>query len=590
MQNQWKAVKARPVMFSRFRLVSLLLLAACASAPETREAADSLDAVIADHWALVLEEDPVLAAQLGDDAAEGRLPDTGLDAYWRGVEVRRALLDRLRALPRPPAGSAAWVNREVLDHHLDSAIRAAGHNGHYLTITTYSAPHSALVSLAGQTTIESDADAAAYLERLRGADSYLAGAVSRLAEAVEEGWTQPCRPMEGFERTYRAHLEADLSESVFLAPFSANAPRRAEAAMIVETEILPALEAFGRFYETTYRPACRTEPGISSLPGGEAFYQDRVRTYTTTDLTAQEVHRLGLAEVARIRAEMARAAEQAGFGSLAAYQEHLRTDPAYYPKSGEARLAAAAVIAKKMDGQLVRLFGRLPRTPYDVRPIPLDRAAGTTTAYYMPPAADGSRAGSYMVNTTSPESRPLYELEALTLHEAVPGHHLQIALAMEEELPPFRRHLGITAFTEGWALYAESLGAGVGFYATPETRFGALSYEMWRACRLVVDTGIHAYGWDRDRAIAYMLENTGLSRVNIEREVDRYITWPGQALAYKVGELKIQELRARAEAELGEGFDLRRFNDAVLAEGALPLLVLEERIEQFIARERGSRP
>ena len=326
--------------------------------------------------------------------------------------------------------------------------------------------------------------------------------------------------------------------------------------------------------------------GISSLPGGGRYYQHLTRVFTTTDLTPDEVHTIGLSEVARIRRDMANVAKEAGFDTLRDFQNHLRTSPQYYPKTAEDRIAAASTIAKQMDGKLVELFGHLPRMPYTIRPIPLDIAEGTTTAYYSQPGADGSQPGIYWLNTTKLETRPLYELEALTLHEAVPGHHLQIAISQELDLPNFRRFGGFTAFTEGWGLYSERLGLEVGFYDTPETNFGRLSYEMWRACRLVVDTGIHYKGWTRQQAIDYMLENTGLSKNNITREVDRYITWPGQALAYKIGELKIRELRIKAEVALANNFDVRRFHDVVLENGAIPLSVLETKIDRFIYDER----
>lgn len=305
-------------------------------------------------------------------------------------------------------------------------------------------------------------------------------------------------------------------------------------------------------------------------------------------MTSDEVHQLGLSEVARIRGEMEQIAAEEGFSSLAAFQTYLRTDPKFYPTTAYERLAAASYIQKKMEGQLVNLFTKLPRTPYDIKEIPLDIAEKTTTAYYMPPAGDGSRSGTYYVNTTKLDTRPLYELEALSFHEAVPGHHLQIALQQELDLPMFRRFGGFTAFVEGWGLYSERLGMEVGFYETPYTNFGRLSYEMWRACRLVVDTGMHAKGWTRQEAIDFMAENSGLSMNNITTEVDRYITWPGQALAYKMGELKIRELRARAEEKLGKNFDLRLFHDEVLEAGAVPLSVLEQRIDAWIAEQMGA--
>jgi uncharacterized protein (DUF885 family) len=319
------------------------------------------------------------------------------------------------------------------------------------------------------------------------------------------------------------------------------------------------------------------------MPGGKQYYDYRVAYFTTTDASADEIHNIGLSEVARIKAEMLEVIKQAKFeGSFEEWLIYLRDTPEFYPKTAEERMQVASTISKKMDGQLPKLFGKLPRMPYGLKEIPLDIAEKTTTAYYNRPAGDGSRAGFYFVNTTLLETRPLYQLEALSLHEAVPGHHLQIALAQELDLPDFRKYGGQTVFVEGWGLYSERLGLEVGFYQTPYTNFGRLSYEMWRACRLVVDTGLHSKGWSRQQAIDYMAENSGLSMNNITSEVDRYISWPGQALAYKIGELKIRELRARAEKQLGNDFDVREFHDKILENGALPLSVLERLIDKWL--------
>ncbi|MCQ8183881.1 DUF885 domain-containing protein [Parvularcula maris] len=584
--------------------LALLLITACsdqaapraqvatnqASQPEGQQEEDSLASIMEDHWALVLEENPVLAEQLGEASGRGRLPDASLEAYAEGVEARRALLARLNELEGGNLAPEEDLNRRLLMTELEDEIESSQTGGRYLTITTYSAPHLGFVRLAERASLRRREDIDSYLARLDAMPDAMDAVIARLSEAVDEGWTQPCKAMEGHERTYRTHLVGTPEESAFYAPLTtsdrATDADRESAARLIEEGVLPAFQRFAAFYEGTYRPACRQDVGASSFPGGEDFYAYRTRSYTTTDMTPDEVHEVGLSEVARIRAEMEEVAGEAGFADLASFQQYLRTDPKFYPETAEERLAAASVIAKKMDGKLVELFTVLPRMPYDIQPIPLDVAEGTTTAYYSGPAADGTRGGTYWLNTTKLETRPLYELEALTLHEAVPGHHLQVALTQELDLPEFRRFGGFTAFTEGWGLYSERLGLETGFYDAPETDFGRLSYEMWRACRLVVDTGMHAKGWSRQEAIDYMLENTGLSENNITREVDRYITWPGQALAYKIGELKIRELRERAESELGESFDVRRFHDAVLANGALPLSILEEEIERFIEEEQ----
>ncbi|MCH7477058.1 MAG: DUF885 domain-containing protein [SAR324 cluster bacterium] len=348
--------------------------------------------------------------------------------------------------------------------------------------------------------------------------------------------------------------------------------------------VTPGYRDFLAFMRDEYVPAAPGTIGASSLPEGRAFYRHRVRRFTTLDITPAEVHQIGVSEVARIREEMEQVKSRAKFsGDLNAFIAFLRTDEQFVPKSPEALMKEVALVLKRMDGQLPTLFKTLPRAPYGIRRVPDYIAPKTTTAYYSPPPGDGSRAGFYYVNVYNLKVRPLYEVQALSLHEAVPGHHLQIALQQEMTgLPPFRRFAGITAFIEGWGLYSERLGLEAGFYQDPYSDFGRLSFEMWRACRLVVDTGLHYQGWSRQRAIDYMAENTALSLHNITTEVDRYISWPGQALAYKMGELRIRQLRRRAEERLGDRFDVRAFHDVVLGSGSVPLDVLEANVMAYI--------
>jgi prolyl oligopeptidase len=357
---------------------------------------------------------------------------------------------------------------------------------------------------------------------------------------------------------------------------------------VIATEIVPAYRGFQQFFNEVYLPAGLPEVGLWQTPGGTEHYSVRCREFTTTRLTPDEIHQIGLDEVRRIRTEMEVVVREVQFqGSFREFLDDLRTNPRFYYKDANELLLAYQGVCKTIDPQLVKLFRKLPRIPYGVEPIPEHIAPDTTTAYYRPPAADGSRAGTYFVNLYRPEVRPKYEIEALSLHESVPGHHLQISLAQElDSLPEFRRYGGYTAYVEGWALYAESLGHELGLYRDPYSRFGQLTYEMWRAVRLVVDTGIHHSHWTRDQAIEFFAENTAKTQHDIENEVDRYIAWPGQALAYKIGELRIQALRRRAEAELGEKFDLREFHDVVLREGAVPLDVLDRIVTDWILDRR----
>ena len=368
---------------------------------------------------------------------------------------------------------------------------------------------------------------------------------------------------------------------------------RNNAKTLIEESLVPAYREFSRYMNDTYLPASRDTIGASSLPNGEAYYEHRTRQFTTTQMTPDEIHRLGLNEVARIRAEMQLVIDELEFdGSFQEFLHFLRTDPQFYFDTAEELFDAYLAICKRIDPQLVRLFGKLPRTPYGLRPIPDNIAPDTTTAYYNRPAADGSRAGYYYVNLYRPEVRPKYEMEVLSVHEAVPGHHLQIALQMElPDMPNFRRYTGFTAFTEGWGLYSESLGDELGLYKDPYSYFGALTYDMWRAVRLVVDTGMHYKGWTRQQAIDFFMDNAAKTELDIINEIDRYIGWPGQALAYKIGQLKIMELKAKAQQALRDDFDIRAFHDAILGSGALPLELLETRMNHWLADQlRALRP
>ena len=353
---------------------------------------------------------------------------------------------------------------------------------------------------------------------------------------------------------------------------------------VIKSKVIPAYYKLNDFFTEEYLPASRTTYGVLDLPNGFEWYENLARYHTTTDLTPDEIHEIGLSEVERIRSEMQEVIDSLGFdGSFNDFLVFLRTDPQFYYETEDELLEAYLATSKKIDPEMVSLFKVLPRTPYGIKPIPMESAPDTTTAYYMRPAADGSRAGYYYVNLYRPDVRPKYEIEVLSVHEAVPGHHLQIALAMElEGIPNFRKYSGYTAYVEGWGLYSESLGYDIGLYSDPYSRFGALTYDMWRAVRLVVDTGMHYKGWTRQEAIDFFTANAAKTEQDIINEIDRYLVMPGQALAYKIGQLKILELKNKAKKQLGDDFDIKEFHHAVLSQGALPLAVLEENIETYL--------
>jgi uncharacterized protein (DUF885 family) len=411
---------------------------------------------------------------------------------------------------------------------------------------------------------------------------------------IRTGYLPPTCTLLDIDQQFTAQMVTEPTQSVFYQPFThlpdhfseAERKQLAEAAQkAILRSIVPAYMTLKEFVDKEYQPAARESIASTDLPDGEAFYAHRIYYYTSLHQTAQQVHQTGLAEVKRIRGEMEAVIKKTGWsGSMGGFLEFLRTDPRFYVSTPEALLEKTALVLKRMDGELPRLFKTLPRLPYGIRPVPDYAAPGETAAYYSPGLGDGTRAGVYYVNTYDLPSRPVYEIEALSLHEAVPGHHLQLALQAElADLPMFRRYSGYQSFVEGWALYSERLGLEAGFYTDPYADFGRLSYEMWRACRLVVDTGMHALGWTRQEGIDHLVENTSSTLLNIINEIDRYIAWPGQALAYKMGELKIRELRKQAETRLGERFNLREFHDVLLLQGAVPLSTLERMVDEYIA-------
>ncbi|MCL6501383.1 MAG: DUF885 domain-containing protein [Pirellulales bacterium] len=558
-------------------------------------AGEQLQALFAESWAEDLKFDPLFATHCGVHDYNHLLPNVLPEAEAAYAARNRQFLQRLAAIDRSRLAPQDQISYDVFRRLKQDALAEFELGAWRMPITNREGFHIYFPELRRQMPLATTDDYEDYLARLAAFGTYTDQHIELLRRAIADQWTLPAAVLNGFERPLEAHLVDQPEQSLFYEPFlhfppgvpePEHARLRQAARHAISTVVIPAYARFLAFMRDEYVPAARGSEGISAVPGGREFYRHRVRKFTTLDVTPEEVHQIGLDEVARIRAEMEEVLRQTSFsGDLAAFIDHLRSDKRFYARTPDELLKEVALVLKRMDGELPRLFRTLPRMPYGIRPVPDYVAPLTTTAYYSPPAGDGTRAGYYYVNTYALESRPLYEIEALSLHEAVPGHHLQIALQQElADLPAFQRFAGITAFVEGWALYAERLGLEVGFYQDPYSNFGRLSYEMWRACRLVVDTGIHYLGWSRQQAIDFMAQNTALAQHNIVAEVDRYIAWPGQALAYKMGELKIRELRARAEARLGPAFDLREFHEVILSSGALPLDVLEAKVERYLQR------
>jgi uncharacterized protein (DUF885 family) len=560
-----------------------------ALAPAARE----LHALFDEAWEIDMREDPLRASYLGDRRYESRWPDLSPSAIERRQASNRSMLTRLQRIDRAALSRQDQLSYDLFALEYQNRLRAYPFKPYLYELRLRDGVQS-LSEQAELIPFTTASDYENWIARLRTIDRYLDQNIVLLEIGIREKRTQPRVIMERVAPQFAALTQRQAETNPFYEPFmrmpeSVPAAERvrlqAEGRATIEGVVIPAYTRFEKFFRERYLPAARKNDGIWDTPEGAQFYQERVQFHTTTKLTPDEIHNIGLKEVARIRAEMDKIIREVGFkGSFADFLTFLRSDPQFYYKTSDELFRAYAVLSKQIDPELVKLFRRLPRTPYGLRPIPATSAPNTTTAYYQGPALDGSRAGYYYVNLYRPEVRPKYEMEVLTVHEAVPGHHLQIALAQEQaDLPPFRRNAEATVFVEGWALYSESLGDRIGLYKDPYSRFGQLTYDMWRAVRLVVDTGLHAKKWTRQQAIDYFKVNAAKTEADIVNEVDRYISWPGQALAYKIGQLRILELRAMAERQLGAKFDIRDFHDVVLSNGAVPVEVLEKQVKDWIA-------
>lgn len=540
------------------------------------------------------------AQQQLNETAPGELTDMSPQALEQRQQQRLQWQARLQQVNVKALSEQNQINHAILAYRLADQIDEYRFGAHLMPLTSESGFHTSLGFMVQRGSFKTLADYQHYLQKLAAVARYMQQQTDWMKQGLASGVTQPKAVLKGFEQSIISYITKNPADSVFYQPFSRKPAfisdaewqqLTAQAVQQITQTVNPAYQAFYDFMVEEYLPGARDTIAASDLPDGAAFYQNRLEHYTTLKLTPQQVHQTGLDEVKRIRAQMQQVIDQLGFtGSFADFIQYLRSDPQFYAKTPDELMRYAAYLAKKADAELPKLFKTLPRTPYGVVPVPAEIAPKYTTGRYSGPTRD-DQAGFYWVNTYALDRRPLYEMEALTLHEAVPGHHLQVALAREHaELPDYRRSFYTSAFGEGWGLYAEYLGLEMGFYQEPYSNFGRLTYEMWRAARLVVDTGMHTMGWSRQQAIDFLAQNTALSMHNVTTEIDRYISWPAQALSYKLGEITIKQLRTEAEQALGDRFNVREFHDVVLSNGSVPLAVLEQQVRAYIAREQKVSP
>ena len=558
------------------------------------DAVQALHQLISSEWDYSMEHNPTWASSLGDRRWNDRWDDVSLDSIAAHHRHDLEVIDRLKGIDRSRLPAVDQLNFDLLLRQYQENVEGYQYHWYLVPLNQRGGIQTA-DELTETLRFETVKDYEDWIARLRAFPTSMDQTMALLRQAIRERMLLPKVIMERIPSQIDKQIVSDPGASPFYKPFrdfpasvaASDRERLSKAAReTIAAGVIPAYGRFKQFFVSDYLPACYDQVGAWQMPRGHEMYAYFVRYYTTTKMTPEEVHQVGLGEVERINREMQAVIEQVGFkGSRQDFFKFLRTDPQFYYKNPDDLLEAYRAIAKRVDPKLVKVFRLLPRQPYGVEPIPAAVAPDTTTAYYQPGAGDGSRAGSYCVNLYKPETRPKWEMTALTLHESVPGHHLQIALAMEQgELPKFRRYGSYTAYVEGWGLYAESLGYAMGLYDDPYVRFGQLTYDMWRAVRLVVDTGIHAMRWDRQRAIDYFLLHAAKTELDVVNEVDRYIAWPGQALAYKIGQLKIEQLRDHAQRTLGEKFDLKEYHEVILVNGALPLDTLEQTVDAWIAR------
>ncbi len=562
----------------------------------TQEIGDSntnhLNQIFADHWQYKMDTNPIFANSADPNIPITKLADVSLLALTQQSIFNQSILNRLESINYQQLDRVSQINYRIFKAQIDNSLALFKFADYQIPFTLDSGFYTSFARIPDRVPLQTVEDYQNYIQTLKSWPTQVDSQLSHMREGLKNGMTLPKELLTNIVSTVKPFLiKAD--ESVFFQPFTklpkhfSNKEKEQlinHSLDIINSHVIPGYRRLADFFEHEYSPGARRTLAASQLPNGKQYYKQRVRHFTTLELTVDEIHQLGLDEVARIRLEMAQIIKDLNFdGDFKTFIQFLRSDPQFYATSAEQLLKQASYIAKKMDAKLPSLFKSLPRLPYGVQAVPDSIAPTYTTGRYIPAPKDGVKPGYYWVNTYNLKKRPLYVLEALTFHEAVPGHHLQISLNNElENLPLFRQQSYISAFGEGWGLYSEWLGIEAGFYQDPYSNFGRLTYEMWRAVRLVVDTGIHAKGWSRQKARDYLASNTALSLHNVHTEIDRYISWPAQALSYKIGELKIKQLRNFAQTKLSDLFDIREFHEAVLGQGSVPLDVLEEQIQEYV--------
>jgi len=566
--------------------ILLILLSGCST--ENHQA--QFNSLLDTEWERMINDNPVYASSMGDLTNNTEWSDTSIDKIYANHQIELQILSQLEELDIKNFTEENQVNYFLFRKQYEDSVEAHTFKKFLMPFS-----HRGGIQLEHETTsivpLRNKQNFLDWIERLSKINTLIDDAIEKAKIGIDQGIVPPRYLMEKVYKQIALQVFVEPKDSPFYRVFKdinkeIDSPEEIQqkALDVIKTKVIPAYARLHTFFKEDYLPACRTSIGIKEIKNGKEYYEFLARKFTTTNLTPLEIHEIGLAEVDRIREEMEAVIEEVNWdGSFKAFLDDLRTNPRFYYDTSEDLFEAYLATSKRIDPELVKLFKVLPSMPYGLKPIPMESAPDTTTAYYQRPAADGSRAGYYFVNLYRPEVRPKYEIEVLSVHEAMPGHHLQIALAMELDLPNFRKYGGITAYVEGWGLYSERLGYDLGLYQDPYSKFGQLTYDMWRAIRLVVDTGMHYFDWSRQDAVNYFLNNSAKTKQDVLNEVDRYINWPGQALAYKIGQLKILELKANAELAFGDKFNIKDFHHEILKRGALPLDTLEKYINEWIA-------